>query len=346
MATKTIPELEEVASVDEVDFLLVSVGGVTRRLSIATLFSGRDVLEVNKAAGDTFPTTGTIRYAAGEIDPDLWYSAGFIDRWRGFDTDGETPLNIGHAWAYSQFNFVGAVQNIAGFGDWDAVPSRCPHLMRFNFRQNLSFNFAVPTAEGDLAGFSMDSWPVSGGDIVYPGQVERRTLTVDRHTNFVVSGQRDHIVDPEDVMALGEGVFYLGWADVNPTGAPTQGVTFWASTADSKVRYVRPNGNIVCIDNGVGQEGLDLPVSGSVTLSATQAEHAAIIVAPDTSPPSGAFDLVLPNTKWKRYEIHNKTLQTLNAKRSGGASTAIPAGKSAIVRHTGTEYELVGAVSP
>lgn len=337
MATKTVAELSEAASVAEADYLLCVSGGVTKKLPVSTLFKRRDVLELNKSAGEP-PSEGTIRYAIGEIDEDLGYTPGFIDRVRGLDADGVTPVNVGLMWAYTQRNFVGVVQNIMGFGDWDAVDAKCPHLMRFNFRQNLSFNFARSNAEGDLSGFSMDSWPVSGVGIVYPGQVERRTLTVDRHTNFVVSGQRDHIVNPEDVMGHGEGVFYLGWADVRPTTPPTEGVIFHAFKDDSKVYYDRPNGKRVVVDIGPENDGLDITVTGDRTLSAVEAESCVVIVRGTLG---GAFSLNLPNTKWKYFHIHNKTNQQLTAKHTAGGSTgvAIPAGTAAAVRHTGADYE-------
>lgn len=346
MTTKTVTELPEATSAAEVDYLLVAVGGVTKKLAISSLFSGRNRLELN-ASLSGMPTAGTVRVATGGLDGN-----GFQNYMGGQrPSSPSTPTNVGIGYGFARTNVGGTAQNVLGlFGSWADGDDGQPDIVEGYFNTALSFAYSNPTPQGDYSGWHLDSWkgvasPVSGW-VEAGGFVQRRAFMVERYTNFIFCGQRDHVANPEDALGFGEGVAYWGWAEVAPTTSPTQGVTWWCGLSDSKLYYRRPNGNVVCVDNHAGQVGLDLPVTGTTTLDATQAENAAIIVAADAPAPSGPFDLVLPNTKWKRYELHNTTAQTMTAKRAGGVGVIIPAGKSAIVRHTGSDYSPVGAVSP
>lgn len=75
--------------------------------------------------------------------------------------------------------------------------------------------------------------------------------------------------------------------------------------------------------------------TADTTLSASQAECPVLEV---NGTPGGAFNVIGPNVSGARYEITNTTPSPLTIKKSGGTGVTIAAGKSAIVRHNGTDY--------
>lgn len=72
-----------------------------------------------------------------------------------------------------------------------------------------------------------------------------------------------------------------------------------------------------------------------LTLSASQYSCPILAVG---GTPGGNFNIIGPNTSGALFWITNSTANTLTIKKSGGTGIAIATGKSAMVRHDGTDY--------
>jgi len=75
--------------------------------------------------------------------------------------------------------------------------------------------------------------------------------------------------------------------------------------------------------------------TADTTLTASQYECPVLEVS---GTPGGAFNIIAPNTTNARFEVTNKTPSALTIRRTGGTGVTIAAGKSAIVRHDGSDY--------
>lgn len=258
-------------------------GGVFAGASDVAISGGQ--LALNGSAG-ALPDEGTIRVAGGGVD-----GAGFINYMSGVDADGSTARNIGLNYGYTRS--VGAsTQNVVGaFGHWGTTESKQPDIVEGTFRTSLSFVFATLTPEVDYSGFHIDSWSVAGP---LAGWNHRRAVMLQRHVNFALMGTRDHLANPEEGFGLGEGVAYWGWAEVNPTTNPTQGVTFWCDSATSLLKYRKPDGTVITLNGEVNTaSNLGSGVGLATTKSGVDLQFKSLVAGSGTSIVSSTNDVTI-----------------------------------------------------
>lgn len=258
--------------------------------ALPTLINGNDIrldagsgptsidgyLELGTDVGDV-AQSGDLRLPTGEIDGDGWVA---------MFRSGNADRDVAAIGVYTDSGGDG-VRDLLYLGDWAGDGSDAVHRINAGFIDAAAFYFLGETPEGQQVGWTAGRYEVDPADEVIVDFPERRVLALHRHMNPVVYGARSTLVDPENALAGGEGVFYLGAAEVvpDPEIGPTLGITLWTQPSTHVLKYMKPGGSIVTLDGMMfGSDGSTKTITTAGNIDNADIDEASVVVFTGANP--------------------------------------------------------------
>ena len=210
----------------------------------------------------------------------------------------------------------------------------------FSATGNFTYNGGL--VGNDSAFVSLSSAPAAAGWIRFPSIASPQTYLAIR--NNAGSGDYNLIIGSGSSVSFGDSAYNL-----NLVGASVScnSASFNINTG-AQAFYVT-TGLVGCSQPVGGDQRVPMPfrwksaaiVQNSTadnTLSAATYENVVIVIS---GTPGGNFNIILPDTQNAFFVIVNTTANTATCKKTAGAGVAIATGKTAMIRHNGTDYVRV-----